>query len=137
MSLSPFPKRRRQDLASVAIIAAVLTAATSCLLPTGDCTTEFRYGLSVFVKDSITGAPAASGATLVTVDQNGHVDSISFSPGRPDLDSMALPGAGEHPGTFVVTVRKPGYRDWVRSGVRVTADRCHVRQTTITALLQR
>jgi hypothetical protein len=34
-------------------------------------------------------------------------------------------------------VRKPGFKDWVRSGVQVTADACHVRLTTITALLQR
>jgi hypothetical protein len=61
---------------------------------------------------------------------------MAFPAGRPDLDSLGLPGAGEHPGVFQVTVRKSGYRDWVRSGVEVTADKCHVRRTDLTALLQ-
>ena len=126
-------------MAKLLLCVALPAAAVSCHLLTGDrvCTTEFRYGLAVFVRDSATGAAAASGATLVTVDQHGSVDSMSFPPNRADLDSTALPGAGEHAGTFVVTVRRPGYRDWVRSGVQVTADACHVRLTTITALLQR
>jgi len=118
---------------------ALLAGVVSCNLVTGDrvCTTDFRYGLAVFVKDSATGAAAASGATLVTVDQHGSVDSMSFPPNRAELDPTSLFGAGEHAGAFVVTVRKPGFKDWVRSGVQVTADACHVRLTTVTALLQR
>jgi hypothetical protein len=118
---------------------ALLAGVVSCNLVTGDrvCTADFRYGLAVFVKDSATSAAAASGATLVTVDQHGTVDSMSFPPNRADLDPTSLFGAGEHAGTFVVTVRKPGFKDWVRPGVQVTADACHVRLTTITALLQR
>ncbi|HTK54415.1 MAG TPA: hypothetical protein VL308_21130 [Gemmatimonadaceae bacterium] len=121
------------------LCAALLTTLVSCNLVTGErtCTTEFRFGLAVFVKDSATGIGAASGATLVTVDQHGSVDSTAFPPNRTDLDPTAIYGAGEHAGTFVVTLRKPGYRDWVRSGVKVTSDGCHVRLTTITALLQR
>jgi hypothetical protein len=60
-----------------------------------------------------------------------------FPPNRPEFDPRPLTGAGEHAGIFRVTVRKPGYRDWVRSGVRVTRDACHVQPTTLTALLQR
>lgn len=120
-------------------LVALLVAVTSCNLVTGDhaCTDEFRYGLAVSVRDSATGVGASSGATLVTVDQNGSVDSLVAPPNRPDLDAVPLMGAGEHAGTFVVTVRKTGYRDWVRSGVRVASDGCHVRLTTLTALVQR
>lgn len=32
----------------------------------GGCTADFRYGLAVYVKDSSTGAWAASGARLLT-----------------------------------------------------------------------
>src|SRR5918993_476422 len=104
------------------------------------CTTDFRFGLAVHVKDSSTGAWAASGARLLTYLQSTPVDTgtsfgTAYPPGRPDLDSMPLVGAGERPGTYRVIVRKPGYIDWVRTGVRVTSDECHVRQVELTALL--
>jgi hypothetical protein len=100
------------------------------------CTADFRFGLAVYVKDSLSGAWAASGAQLQT-DINGViVDSTSF-PGQPASDSFPLLGAGERAGVYRVTVRKTGYTDWVRTGVRVTEDECHVRRTTLTARLQR
>jgi hypothetical protein len=125
-------------------VVLLVTTAGSCPLRTEGyvCTADFRLGLSVRVKDSATVAWAASGSRLITVDQHGVVvDSGSgywaaIPANRPDLDSTGLGGAGEHPGTFRVTVRKPGYKDWVRSGVQVTADKCHVRRTELTALLQ-
>jgi hypothetical protein len=121
-----------------------VTTAGSCPLPTEEyvCTADFRFGLAVHVKDSATHAWTASGAHLITVDQHGVVvDSglafpNTFPAGRADLDSLSLSGAGEHAGVFQVTVRKPGYKDWIRSGVQVTADKCHVRLTELTALLQ-
>ena len=120
-------------------LVLLLGTVASCNLVTGDraCTADFRYGLAVGVRDSATDAAIASGATLITVDQKGSTDSVSFPLNRADLDPLSLPGAGEHAGTFLVTVRKTGYRDWVRSGVRVTSDECHVRLTSLTALLQR
>lgn len=131
-------------LSPVLLVAMAATMASSCPLPTDGyvCTADFRFGLAVRVKDSATLAWAASGARLTSVDQHGVVvDSgltypNAFPAGRADLDSSSLSGAGEHAGVFQVTVRKPGYRDWVRSGVQVTADNCHVRRTELTALLQ-
>ena len=132
----------RLPMLLLAIMAT--TMVSGCPLPTEGygCTADFRLGLSVRVKDSATLAWTASGSRLITVDQRGVVvDSGSgywdaIPANRPDLDSTALGGAGEHPGTFRVTVRKSGYKDWVRSGVQVTADKCHVRRTDLTALLQ-
>jgi hypothetical protein len=58
-------------------------------------------------------------------------------PNRPDLDSLPLLGAGERGGTYRVVVQKPGYEDWVKTGVVVAEGRCHVVTTTLTARLQR
>jgi len=120
-------------------VALLLGTVGACNFITTDrvCTDELRFGLAVGVRDSATGLAAASGATLIMVDQTGAIDSTKFPPNRPDLDPVPLLGAGEHAGTFRVTVRKLGYRDWVRSEVRVTRDECHVRVTALTALLQR
>jgi hypothetical protein len=132
-----------RSLAPLIVTAAI--AVASCGGGSGTdpivCTAEYRFGLAVYVTDSVTGAPAASGARLVTDIGGVPVDTTldfptSFPAGRPDLDAQALAGAGERAGTYRVTVRKAGYRDWVRTGVVVTADVCHVRTTVLTALIQ-
>jgi hypothetical protein len=118
-----------------------LLAVTGLLLPACDliapvCTLEAVAGLNVTVEDSLTGAPAASGAQLIAPD-GAFADTVSFPPNRPDLDPQPLPSAWERPGTYTVTVRKSGYVDWVRRGVLVTAGKCHVRAVALTARLQR
>jgi hypothetical protein len=100
------------------------------------CTGVFLHGLEVTVQDSMTGAPSASGAQLIARD-GAYADTMGFPPNRPDLDAQLLRGAGERPGTYTATVRKAGFVDWVRSGIVVTADDCHVRPVALTARLQR
>ncbi len=99
------------------------------------CTANFVFGLEVAVQDSSTGAPAASGAQLIAQD-GAWADTVAFPSNRPDLDAQPLVSAGERPGTYTVTVRKAGFRDWQRSGVVVTADECHVHPVDLTARLQ-
>jgi hypothetical protein len=116
-------------------LAAVALAA--CDLVEGPiCTGVFVWGLRVTVQDSVTGAPAASGAQLIARD-GAYADTSAFPPDRPDLDGQPLVAAGERPGTYTVTVRKSGFMEWVRTGVVVTADECHVRPVDVAARLQR
>ncbi len=89
----------------------------------------------VVVNDSASGAPAASGARLVVRDGT-YADSTAFPAGHPEVDSMPLYGAENRPGIYEVTVRKAGYRDWLRSGVKVTQGQCYVNTARLTALLQ-
>lgn len=100
------------------------------------CTDNFVAGLVVSVQDSLTGAPAASGAQLIA-QEGAYADTASYPPNRPDLDARPLVSAGERPGTYTVRVSKPGFLDWVRGGIIVTADECHVRPVALTARLQR
>ena len=99
------------------------------------CTAEYRFGLGIQVRDSITGQFIASGARLIVRD-GAFGDTVQVPANRPDVDPLPIPAAGERPGVYTLTVQKPGYREWRKSGVRVTADRCHVQLVRVTARLQ-
>lgn len=112
------------------------------------CTAESVPGLSVRVLDAATGAPLACSAVLVARDR-GFTDSVSVATwlGRPPSDTTGtcalwpaadvLSAAHERPGVYEVRVERAGYRPWTRTGVRVTADRCHVRTVHLDARLER
>jgi len=103
-------------------------------LPTG-CAGVGAPNVAVTVVDSLTSAPAASGATLLTydLDQGGaRVDSVT---GHSDTE--VLWGSIDRRGRFSVFVRKVGYRDWSVPEV-VVADGCPaIKTANLTARLAR
>lgn len=120
----------RSRLAAVVLSAAAIAA---CDFPfTGACTTDFRYGVVVEVRDSVTGAPAAAGARLIVRD--GAYADTSDQP--PFVDPLILQAAGERGGFYDLTVQKPNYQEWTRRNVRVWEDRCHVIPVRLGARLQ-
>ncbi len=94
------------------------------------CTADFRYGISVSVEDSVSGASVASGARLVVRD-GAYFESTS----QVWVGDVLL-AAGERPGLYIVVVSKSGYRDWTRTNVRVEDDGCHPVGVHLTARLQ-
>lgn len=74
----------------------------------------------VEVQDSVTLAWVASGATLVLQD-GAFVDSVSVPASRTDLNAVPLFTSRVYgrPGTYVVTVRRSGYANWVKASVIV------------------
>lgn len=82
------------------------------------CTTEAVYGINLNVRDDV-GAPAAQGALGVAIEGTFADTMDVFS----DVD---MAGAIERAGTYDITVSKPGFSDWTRTNVVVTADECHV-----------
>ncbi len=128
--------RTRLSIVLPAGAAFVLTGCGLLDSFAAGCDASYNFGLAVYVRDSVTGAGIASGAQLV-VNGVGYVDSVSVPEARADLDSLAIPSAGERAGLYIVTVRKDGYHEWTSEPVRVTEDGCHVRLTRITARLQR
>ena len=96
---------------------------------------EFRYGLSVYVKDSLTGTAIASGASLVVRD-GAFKDSVSHPSGRPELNALPLLTAGERAGTYQISVSKARLPTVVTKQRRITANECHVNPVSVTALLQ-
>lgn len=93
------------------------------------CTDEFVYGLSVEIVDATTGAPLAEGSTLTVVDGT-YVENVTDS-----WDGRSMVAAGERPGTYTVRVERGGYQSWERSGVRISADECHVIPRSLEARL--
>lgn len=101
------------------------------------CTLEARPSVSVYVRDSISNQPIASGATLILTD-GSFVDSTTVPAGDPAWDPypVTTQRTYERPGRYVVTVRRAGYSNWTRADVVVQRDECHVRTVTLTARLQ-
>jgi hypothetical protein len=126
-------------LASFCAGALILSACGSSLSGGRVCTEDFRYGLNVTVVDSVTNAPPASAVLIARsgafVDSVGPRTPMQFVQNGPPV--LLLSSAGERAGTYDLTVRSPGYRDWTRTGVEVTEDECHVRPITLSARLQK
>jgi hypothetical protein len=121
----------------IVVLVLAFASVTSCSLifPTDMCTANVAAGVNVLVQDSASGARVASGAQLMVRD-GAYADASSIPPNHPELDSLPLQGAWERGGTYSVTVRRAGYRDWTRNNVGVTKGSCHVNTVTLTALLQ-
>lgn len=118
---------------------ALAIAASSCgIVDYGvECTANFVFGLRVTVVDSAAGAPPDSASMVAR--SGSFVDSVG--PRRPvqlvanEPPVLVLPSAGERAGTYDVVVHSPGYQDWTRNNIRVTAGRCHVRPVDLLARL--
>jgi hypothetical protein len=126
--------RRFLNAARGGAIAAVslLIAACQPLPQSGGgiaCTMQYVYGISATVTDAATGANVTPGSYMV-VREGSYVDSVSAI-------GEFLAAAGERAGTYSVTVGRPGYAAFHRSGVVVTRDECHVHPVLVEARLQR
>lgn len=112
-------------------VAAATSACTGVLSP--NCTDVAKAAIAVDILDSATGETAVAGARAIAVE--GEYADTAFSDHVATVGPYLL--AFERPGTYTLTVEKPGYQPWSRSGIRVTDDRCHVRSVRVTALLQK
>jgi hypothetical protein len=113
------------------VLGALLTGGCLDVANPNLCTAEVLYGLTIAVRDSVTGLPAAAEAIAVARD-GGHQEILSGLFGN----DLHLVGAPERPGIYDITITKPGYQDWVRGGVNVEAGSCHVVPVIIEAKLQ-
>ncbi len=106
-------------------MASVLTGCNLAYGLSGACTDELRSAIRVDVVDSVSGTPAAAGAS-VWLRSVAFADSVLV----PDTVRTATAQTWWEDkvtaGTYSVEVRKPGYRPWTRSHLRVEANRCHV-----------
>lgn len=122
---------------SLVILTGVFSGCNLAYQLSGDCSDELRSAMRVDVVDSLSGAPAAAAAT-VWVRSSTFLDSVRV----PDTVASATAAYWMEDkikgGTYSVEVDKAGYRQWLRDGIRVDADRCHVRSPAfVTARLQR
>lgn len=102
------------------------------------CTAVAKAGLVIAVEDSLTG----SRGPFVTVsylakDTSAYKDStlIANVPAQVGGSLFLVGLAYEHTGKFDVTVKAPNYKPWVKTGVTVLKDECHVIPVSLTARL--
>lgn len=91
------------------------------------CTLEARPALAVAVVDSVSGEAVLE--PLVWVRDGTFQDTLQVFDGTAS-------GVHERAGTYEVHVEHDQYAPWVRSGVTVTEDECHVITRELTARLQ-
>lgn len=120
----------------LALLACCGVLLAGCGNPTGVvCTENLVFGLTVNVRDSVTGVPAGRDATVIAQD-GSYSETLQFLGAFSATDSLTFFGAAERAGTYQITVTKALYRPWTRAGVEVTADECHVRPVAVEVRLQ-
>jgi hypothetical protein len=108
---------------TVAVMCVALGAAVGCSDAEApvQCAPHPDFTIVATVTDSVSGAPAAQGAGGVAVDGAVRDTLVAEGPARMQNRTVRV-------GTYTVTIRRPGYRDWVRAGVEVRerGDVCRV-----------
>jgi hypothetical protein len=123
----------RRRLLSI-VLLVVVVAASACRGSTEPvCAGVAVPGLAIEVREAGSALQLRREVTI-TVAASGFQESVTLTETSPTGPWSA---AYERPGTYTVTVRRPGYREWVRSAVVVEREnRCHVRTTSVTAELE-
>ncbi len=111
------------------VLCAPLLMASTCDNENDQivCTTQFVYGLNVFVLDAESGQPLVEGVTVSAVDGN-YQENLELIPGL----EYSFVGAGERTGTYTVTVIKEGYQTFSSTPIVITSDVCHVIPQSLT-----
>ena len=111
------------------LLGAALSLAGALSLPgcleTQACTTEFRFGVNVTVRNANGGAPVV-GAT-VTIVEGTYSETLS-----PIGPAGSYAGAGEREGGYTLSVSAPGFVSPAPRPVVVTGDECHVNGVSVT-----
>jgi len=103
---------RLAALSCFLVLGWIVGSCGSNNIPTGFCTAPKSLSVVVTVRDSMSGAAAATGALGTLV--GAGVDDTLFQ-----TDSLTLVG-GDQLGTFTVTIDHPGFLTWTADDVRVT-----------------
>lgn len=113
-------------------LAALLPLLAACGSPLmgRECTTDVKPAVSVRIRDARSGA-ALTGPGMAIARDGAFADTAEITAYDPSA-RLAL----ERPGVYEVSVRKAGYREWTRSGVRARDGECHVRTAEIVAELE-
>jgi hypothetical protein len=96
-----------------------------------------EYAVTVEIRDSVTGFPAAYRARLV-IRSGTYVDGMTDTTPPSDSATALVLGAGtDRPGTYEVTVSKSGYATWTRTVVVAPGEGCdEVKGVLLHVLLQ-
>jgi hypothetical protein len=124
-------------LLALALAAAGLVGCRNSSGIDYTCPDVANPGIAIAVVDSATQAVVGRNASIVA-------RSAAFTDSVPAMYSAVSDGpfglvySQTATGTYTVTVKQSGYRDWVRTGIVVTkANACSLRTVNVTAQLQK
>lgn len=122
--LQPTTTHHRRGTMGRRAVAALLVCGATFGCAGDTCLTLPDPVIQVDVRDSITDAPAAVGASLI-VTGGGVYDSTFVG---PRADSLAVTSIRSAPprraGAYTVRVRRDGYQLWQRAGVQIEGSGC-------------
>jgi hypothetical protein len=120
--------------AAVAALGMGVAACKSVTAGGSACTGEVVPGIAVAVRDSVSGASIAQGASG-TITSGSYTEAMR--PLQNDNDGIPLwiGGADERAGTYSLRITRPGYQTWTQSNVKVQEGPCHVFTTQLNARL--
>ena len=120
------------------LAAAALPSVGSCgrspsLIVT--CPDSGQIGIRLYVVDRETSTPPPGAATLVVAD-GAYADTLPGNAGEYFAQGGIFDWEANRPGSYTLTLRVPGYYDWIASPVVVASDGgpCHrIVPVTLTA----
>ena len=129
LSLHSPTLKNAMRLCQYVLFAALLTSAGCGTTEPIFCTEEARAGITITVTDTSSGNALAAGSTL-TIREGEYVESWTETFGN------SMSGAWERAGTYDISVARPGYHTWTKSGVVVDEDECHVIPVSLDVALE-
>lgn len=121
------------------VVAAAGAIIAACTDSTGgvSCPDVAIPGIRVLVVDSATNNLAGRNASIVAKSAT-YTDSVSSTQTALSDGPYGLVYSRYAAGSYTLTVRQSGYRDWVQSGIVVSrVDVCSLETVNVTARLQK
>jgi hypothetical protein len=119
---------------TVGLVASALVGACGSA-PLVVCDAVAVTAIQLRVVDALTGTPTASQSSVIVVYPAGGTDTLRAGL-TPSYDSAVF-DIGVNPGTYRLTLRKPGYGDWSNNAVVVGADGCRAVTVNLVAAIQK
>ena len=94
------------------------------------CTEQYVFGLNITLKDATT-------STIITSDVEVVAKDGDYEETLMTIEGIgSFFGAGERPGTYIVTVTSANYETFTSDPITLTSDVCHVIPKAFEFLLQ-
>lgn len=119
---------RSMTRSRVIAIVAIVTGGLACgnLLSGPECAPTGALAVDIHIRDAATGLPLTGGATVIL--SGADHDSVLVTSDRYV--------GGFVTGTYSVTIRKTGYREFTQNGIVVGRGRCDIKTVSLSVALQ-
>ncbi|HSA54820.1 MAG TPA: carboxypeptidase-like regulatory domain-containing protein [Gemmatimonadaceae bacterium] len=103
--------------------AVIATIVTACDSGSSVCAPIGGAAVTAEIRDSVTHLPLAWGGAVLEIREGTYVERTPAAYNAPD--SLTLYAGLVRPGTYTVTVTRPGYVEWSRSNVTARKGACN------------